>query len=38
MFDKKEVAINSILELNEDNVKTLTGYARVGPSIFWSIR
>ena len=40
MLDKKQVAINSILELNEDNVKmkiTLTDYGRVGFSIFWRI-
>ena len=33
MLDKKQVAVNSILELNEDNVKmqiTLTDYERVG--------
>ena len=40
MLDKEQVAINSILELNEDNVKmkiTLTDYERVGFSIFWRI-
>lgn len=40
MLDKKQVAVNSILELNEDNVKmkiTLTDYERVGFSIFWRI-
>lgn len=40
MLDKEQVAINSILELNEDNVKmkiTSTDYERVGFSIFWRI-
>ena len=40
MLDKKQVAVNSILELNEDNVKmkiTLTDHGRMGFSIFWRI-
>ena len=40
MLDKKQVAINSILELNEDNVKMqipLTDHGRMGFSIFWRI-
>ena len=39
MLDKEQVAINSILELNEDNVKmqiTLTDYERVGFSRLYS--
>ena len=39
MLDKKQVAVNSILELNEDNVKmqiTLTDYERVGFSRLYS--
>ena len=39
MLDKKQVAVNSTLELNEDNVKmqiTLTDYERVGFSRLYS--
>ena len=39
MLDKKQVAVNSILELNEDNGKmqiTLTDYERVGFSRLYS--
>ena len=39
MLDKKQVAVNSILELNEDNVKmqiTLTDYERMGFSRLYS--
>ena len=39
MLDKKQVAVNSILVLNEDNVKmqiTLTDYERVGFSRLYS--
>ena len=39
MLDKKQVAVNSILELNEDNVKmqiTLTDYERVSFSRLYS--
>ena len=39
MLDKKQVAVNSILELNEDNVEmqiTLTDYERVGFSRLYS--
>ena len=39
MLDKEQVAVNSILELNEHNVKmkiTLTDYERVGFSRLYS--
>ena len=39
MLDKKQVAVNSILELNEENVKmqiTLTDYERMGFSRLYS--
>jgi len=39
MLDKEQVAINSILEFNEDNVEmkiTLTDYGRVGFSRLYS--